>query len=72
MTEETNKGGRPLSEDGPKDGFFAFRGPAALMARFRAIAGRDRGRVLLKLLAWWLGEDGAELPERPCDARKAA
>jgi hypothetical protein len=30
-----------------------------------AKAGSDRGKVINDLSAWYVGEDGAELPERP-------
>jgi hypothetical protein len=71
-TDQPNKGGRPPHPDGPKDDFYGFRGPSSIFGRFRRAAGRNGATVLIQFLSWWLGDEGAELPERPADARRAA
>lgn len=72
MTDETNKGGRPPSPDGPKDDFYGFRGPCTILGEFRRTAGRTGGTILIQFIRWWLRRDGAELPERPPVAKEKA
>lgn len=64
-TSEPNKGGRPPGPDGPKDDSYSFRAPSAILGNFRRTAGTRGPSILIQLLSWWLGIDGAELPERP-------
>jgi hypothetical protein len=54
------------------DDRYDFRGPSSVLGRFKRVAGKRGPSVCIKLLAWWLGIEGAELPERPCDAQEAA
>lgn len=65
----TNKGGRPPSPLGPMDASYTYRTNEDLKARFLNAAGPAE---LNKFMAWFLGDEEAELPERPCDAVKAA
>lgn len=71
-TAEPNKGGRPPHPDGPRDGSYSFRAPSTLLSKFRRAAGYSAPTVLIQLLSWWLGLDGAELPERPADRKNVA
>lgn len=70
--DEPNKGGRPPGPDGPSDDFYGFRGPSSVFVKFRKAAGRSGPSILIKLISWWLGLPGAELPERPSDIKRAA
>ncbi|MFJ5984240.1 hypothetical protein [Lentzea sp. NPDC092896] len=64
-TDEPNKGGRPPDPDGPKDDFYGLRGPGEVLKKYKAVAGRRGGSVLIQFMRWWLGFPDAELPDRP-------
>lgn len=65
----SNKGGRPPAPHGPLDASYTYRTNEELKAAFLDIAGPAE---LNQFMAWFAGVENAKLPERPCDARKAA
>jgi len=64
----TNKGGRPPSPDALDDSY-TFRTYRRVLRRFLALAGPS---VLTQFMAWYIGDERAELPERPCPVAEDA